>query len=194
MSILNLFIDKEDLSGIISKLNADKEIAFIINTDLDKWKAVEEFLNFDSLLSGPTRLTLWHIPGGLLPLVDLTTKKYDAITSYWTGWTQEGSGTKEPYFGPTCPNIIDFNICMPERNTKGEYGIPKSSFSWSGNTFQKADELTTKWWNRLKSFIKKNSVYVSRYNNSKTKPDVYAFSGAQSKFIEGYKKATIVNW
>ena len=60
--------------------------------------------------------------------------------------------------------------------------IGLSSFEWIGNYYSvagiSANEMTRKYWNRLRRQIKKRAVQIPRSDKEGSKPDFFAFEHA----------------
>jgi len=184
MAWIPMYLNKLDEEELLNFLNKDEEIAFLISNGEKKWKAVKNVSEFTK-----SRIALWHIPSGKLPLLTLNDKE-EWIEEPFLGWTEKRKGRNEnlPYFGAGWPGIIHLNI-----RTGNNKKIGMSSFEWIGNHYSivevSANETTKKYWNRLRRQIKKNSVQISRSDKDGSKPEVYAFNGALDEIEKGKERS-----
>jgi len=128
MPWLGFFADDEDLTILLTRLNEDTEVAFIVPIGIvgpefsdtgaaplqvyrRRWKALPTVCH---LADG--HHSLWHVPAGPLPLVPelppegeglTASRKRPAVPDPWNGWV-EGRQTpafEGPYFGDAHPDI-----------------------------------------------------------------------------------------
>jgi hypothetical protein len=187
MPWLPLYADENDVKRIVSILNEDQDIGFIVfdgmGINKSKWKAINK-------MEGTivTRICLWHIPSGPLPLLNTNNKVISTINNPWEGWEENKTGynASEPYFGAGHVGIIWFN----NRASILDNIISMSSFEWIGNHYsilgQKAPEETEKWWKALRTKIKKISIKIGR--NDTMRPEVYCLPGAKDKIDRGFQR------
>lgn len=97
------------------------------------------------------------------------------ILDPWKGWTASGGMLDtQPYFGPGCHAQIRLELFTryapytdAERNSlpvlvsywaQGRQFLASSCFQWTGGHFGAAPPETTRWWRRLKTWIRKAAV------------------------------------
>ncbi len=144
MAYIYFSIRIEHAPTLLDWLNRDDELAFVVSDGPDRWRAVHKL---DMLLDG--KLTLWHIPGGLL-----FDGGREPIKDPFSGWATQHPGVdaSEPYFGPGHPAIIHLDLKILSRGG--------SKAGWIGNHYrvigQGATSETERWWRRFRSFLKRN--------------------------------------
>jgi hypothetical protein len=151
---------------------------------------------------GEARHCLWHVPSGPLPLLSAgppgsVPGSFDGdwIADPWAGWTERrrGADPQSPYFGPGHVGVIWWDLrlrAMPDPSA-----LPISSFQWAGNKNREAGfpkhESTMRWWNRLRSRIKKVAVKVSRSGPlDGPHPEIWALPSALRGFWAGKPRAS----
>jgi hypothetical protein len=185
MPWLPLYVDNADLQQLLSWLNSDEEIAFIVSDGPKRWKAVSSLDKF-----GRGCYCIWHLPSGPLPLLGLGTIKDSEVPDPWAGWTElrTGADPDTPYFGAGHPGIIWLNARPTAcRNPKA---IGLSSFEWIGNRYRvlgrPAAETTEKWWQRLRKSVKKVSHRIPRVGPCDGPlPEIWAFPSAHVAILSG---------
>jgi hypothetical protein len=102
MPWLPIYADSIDFEEILGWLNASEELAFIVPNGPGRWIAVPTTEAIQK-----SRICLWHIPSGPLPLLHPhPSKKIDPISDPWAGWEELRVGADNPYFGAGHPGII----------------------------------------------------------------------------------------
>lgn len=209
MPYLSFFADEQDATVLLSWLNAEKDIAFIVPDRIHtgpsrKWKAVHTVEQFSE-----NEYSLWHIPGGPLPLlVPTTSRTKTIIQNPWAGWVEQRSGTDDckPYFGPGHPSEIRLKIwtrhqpyTAVERSTlrrqvswyiRDRDLLPASDFQWIGNHYGTAPKQTWSWWRRLARWMPKNTIrvrneYKESSNRKRPGPSFWTFPSAFEKLSNG---------
>jgi hypothetical protein len=180
MAWIPLYLNKSDEKELLTFLNQEDEIAFIVSNGENNWKAVNTINEFPE-----QRIVLWHTPSGKLPLLTPDDSE-EWIEEPSNGWIEKRKGADErtPYFGAGWPGVIHLNI-----RTNNESEIGMSSFEWIGNHYSiigiSASETTKKFWNRLRRQIKKRAVQISRSDREGSKPEVFTFNGALDEIKNG---------
>ena len=108
MPWLPLYLFDDDTVSLLTILNDDPEVAFIISTGIGQWKAAQTLPD----LTG-RRYAIWHVPSGALPLLPaINGDPDDKILDPWQGWTERRAGADPttPYFGPGHPGIFWLNL------------------------------------------------------------------------------------
>lgn len=185
MPWLPLYVDDADSQQLLSWLNTDEEIAFIVSDGPKQWKAVH---SIESIVNG--RYCLWHAPSGPLPLVGHGTIKDGQVRDPWAGWTEvrTGANPNTPYFGAGHPGIVWLNARpISHRNSKA---IGLSSFEWIGNYYRiignPAPEVTEKWWQRLRKAVKKVARRIPREGPCDgADAEIWAFPSAYESILSG---------
>lgn len=223
MPELSFFLDQHDLGLLLERLNADSEIAFIVAGEGEAyrprssnftvqftageltgmmehprhWKAVQ---TVDALADGLH--SLWHIPAGPLPLIDVkrdtapirlmspqNPTRHPSIRDPWSGWV----GTDQ--FGPGCSPWIRLEVwtrhhpyTQHERTVLNQLNafwmnrydmFVVSGFQWTGSHFRPAPPQTQRWWNHMKSWVNRNAVRL------RSDPGFWAFPSALRKLKSG---------
>jgi hypothetical protein len=179
-----MYINDSDLDTLVSWLNTEHDIAFIIGDGPNKWRAVK---NLDVRHDG--RYCLWHCQSGPLPLLHQN-ETVTAVRDPGAGWTEEitGANSAQPYFGPGHPGIYWLNVqCKGEVNSNS---IGLSSFEWIGNWYKpignEAPRVTKAWWDRLKRWVKKHAVQIPREGDwGGPNPEIWAFTSALDEIKNG---------
>jgi hypothetical protein len=135
-----------------------------------RWKAVK---TVEALKDG--QHSLWHIPGGPLPLLDRHGSTRP-IHDPWGGWTEErpGANPTAPYFGPAHPTEIRLDLWTRHRpySAAERTAIPVlysywdsdqdrlvvSDFQWASGRYGPSPSLTKRWWNRLKAWFRRTTT------------------------------------
>ncbi len=179
MPWLPMYLVAEDARSLIGLLNRDQDVAFLVTDGPGRWIARNE-------LSEPSasRISLWHIPSGPLPLLgERTTEPVGQIGDPWSGWTErrQGADSTNPYFGPGHPGVIWLNLRLAARDLQSICGL--SSFEWIGNHYSlignAAKPATEHWWRKLRRNVQKAARKVPRVRLDSPLPaEVYAFPAA----------------
>jgi hypothetical protein len=161
-----------------------------------RWKAVR---TVDALKDGEH--SLWHVPAGPLPLVEMDPGPrpligpegpgYPPIPDPWAGWIGP------PGFGSGCHPWIRLELwtrhrpyTQQERNTLHELNyfwrnqhdmLVVSGFQWTGSHFRKAPPQTQRWWNRVKGWVDRTAVRL------RSDPGFWAFPSALQKLKDGMR-------
>lgn len=184
MAWIPLYLNKSDEKELLTFLNQEDEIAFIISNGENNWKAVNTVNEFPGL-----RIVLWHIPSGKLPLLTPDDSE-EWIEEPYNGWSEkrQSADKRTPYFGAGWPGVICLNI-----RTNDDNKIGMSSFEWIGNHYSaigiSASEKTKKYWNKLRRQIKKNSVQISRSGREGAKPEIFTYNGALTEIENGKERS-----
>lgn len=176
----------DDPGTLLSLLNDDPEVAFIIGDGPGKWKAVETIEAFRD-----RRCMIWHVPSGPLPLLAAVNgDPDDNIADPWCGWTERRAGAIStiPYFGPDHSGHVRLTI----KNLAGgnEPRIGLSGMEWTGSHYARiglpAHPSTQRWWKRLRAAIIRISKKVPRGGPfGDSKPEIYALPDACRAFAKG---------
>lgn len=199
MAWIPMYILDKDLDFLNDWLNQEEEIAFLITNGHKKWIAKEEHdIIADIGTQKFAEYNMWHIPSGQLPLLDpnkggekLKFGKDDwnedgKVDNPWLGWTENrtGANSRVPYFGAGHPGIIHLEVKLPY-----DTEIRMSNFGWIGNHYKiignGANELTEKFWNKLRRMIKKVATQIPRSNYPSGKKEIYAFPTAYEEIKNG---------
>ena len=186
MPWIPMYLADSDADRVLAMLNADEEVAFLVADGPKRWKAIA------SLPTPPTdsRIGMWHIPSGPLPLLAADKQRNGQIHDPFSGWNElrTGADPTTPYFGAGHPGIIWLNACLSpkERNSAG--GM--SSFEWIGNRYSlvgnPAKKTTELWWKFLRRRIQKISKKVPRGGlSSALPPEIFAYPAALALLEEG---------
>lgn len=185
MSWIPLYITEMDLGVISDWLCAETDIALVIRTGEYQWKVIDVF----SIVE-PGEYYLYHIPSGPLPLLDANQKgEGQVVTDPYKGWTGRCNGANSalPFFGTADQAIFTLSVKF---QPQGTIGI--SSFGWVGNHFGiigfPATESSTKWWARLRRWVKSQATRVPR-SGSNT-PEIWAFKHALQRINQGANYAS----
>jgi hypothetical protein len=185
MPCLPMYVDNADLQQLLSWLNSDEEIAFIVSDGSKRWKAVP---SLQKIASG--RFCIWHTPSGPLPLLGDSTVEDTYVNDPCSGWTevQTGADPKTPYFGAGHPGIFWLNARPTAYSNPKVIGL--SSFEWIGNHYRSigrpAPETTEKWWQRLRKSVKKVAHRIPRSGPCDgLRPEIWAFPSAYEAILSG---------
>jgi hypothetical protein len=188
MPWLPLYLFDNDSDILLSLLNDDPAVAFIVSDGVGRWKAIETLNAFVG-----RRHAIWHIPSGPLPLLAAVSSDADGeVDDPWHGWTERRADADPtaPYFGPGHPGIFWFNLKNHPQRYEPTIGI--SSFEWIGHRYSKIGKVvepaTDKWWKRFNATIRKLSTKVPRGGPiGAFKPEIYAMPKAIQAFSDGRK-------
>jgi len=186
MPWIPIYADDTDFQVLHGWLNQNEEIAFVISDGPSRWRAVHTVPSIDS-----RRICLWHIPSGPLPLLHPhPSKRIDSITDPWSGWSglRDGADKSCPYFGAGHPGVFWLNHWPHGRREPQNIGL--SSFEWIGNRYSvigsPAPEVTEKFWQRLRRWIKKMAIQIPRSGPVDGEhPEIWAFPSALAAFRNG---------
>ena len=188
MPWLPCYVSGDDTSILLSFLNQSDDVAFIVADGDGRWKAVTSIPKMDF-----SRLALWNIPSGPLPLLRGHNESIGQIDNPWAGWNEErtGSDPTVPYFGAGHPGIIWFNLKPTQQDiSTGVLVIGLSSFEWIGNHYRvigsSASPFTEKLWKSLRKFLREKGTKVPRGGPSQGTPDeIWALPHALNSFANG---------
>jgi hypothetical protein len=182
------YADEIDFRSILTWLNGEQDIAFIISNGYKKWIAKKIV---DRLEQG--RYCLWHTPSGPLPLLQANpTKQNQMVMNPWNGWKEKRTGADStiPFFGDP-PGVIWLNARPVGREAEKSIGL--SSFEWIGNWYKvirrPANPDTEKFWQRLRRQVKKVGVRIPRTGPiGGPSPEIFAFPSAYQEFTDGHPR------
>jgi hypothetical protein len=134
-------------------LNADPDIAFIVEAGEGRWIATRRM---DSVSSG--RHCLWHCPSGPLPLVGHIGSPVAEVTDpFAVGQKSEAAGTTASHSSAQATPESSGGTSKMNPSELPVSGL--SSFEWSGNHHKiigrPAKPETEAWWKRLRNTIKR---------------------------------------
>ncbi len=194
MAGILMYLSESDVPALLAHLNASEEIAFIVSNGPGRWIAVKPR---ESLAVGSH--CLWHIPSGPLPLFRGANEEPGVITNPFEGWSEvkAGADATRPYFGAGHPGVFWLSIYIwNSHSVPGQMLLGLSSFEWIGNHYRiigsAAKPETEKYWKGLGRWVKKHAVKVPRGGPQQpTKPEIWAFRGAQALFEAGVKGGNV---
>lgn len=180
MPFLSFFADEQDAEILLNWLNAEHEIAFIVQDQTQtgwqrKWKAVHTIDWFTA-----EKYSLWHVPTGLLPL---NAGGSQTISDPWEGWIEQrpGADSRTSYFGSGHPAEIRLELWLrhkPYTNTEratlrnrvswyiGDTDLlPISGFEWIGDRNGKAPTQTWQWWRQLTTWVSETAIRIERFED-----------------------------
>jgi hypothetical protein len=204
MPFLQFFADEHDGEILLSRLNGDDDIAFIIEDKTytghgRRVKAVHTLDRFSS-----ENYSLWHIPAGALPLDSV---KNTWVVDPWDGWiaehwTNDGgpSCSRTPYFGNHFAEIhlklwlrhqpyTDTERATPlplwSYYTGDTDLLPVSGFQWIGN--KSVSPVTWDWWYRLTEWMSNHAIPIGKFELNKRSKEwsFWAFPSAFNKLKSG---------
>jgi hypothetical protein len=159
MPAILIYAMAADLRMVLTHLNADEEIAFLVSAGPGRWRAVEQVPDFE-----PGRTLLWHRPGGPLPLLQPDGTE-TVISDPFAGWTERvaSNAGRVPFFG-SIPAIVTLDV--PPLVAAEEKRVPMSALGWIGQRYQRAGRpaaaATAAWWRRLQRWIGDLGIAVQR--------------------------------
>ena len=184
MAWLPIYADPTDVASILSILNEDADVAFIISDGPKRWKAVRKLAN---LTDG--RYCIWIHSSGGLPLLKPNNEPSMLVADPWVGWTElrTGANPTQPYFGAGDPKIVWFNVRTVGRAVDA---IGLSSFEWIGNHYRLigrgAPDIAEKWWRRFGRRVKKTATRIPRDGPlDGPNSEIWSCRSAQAKFLSG---------
>jgi len=204
MACLLFYADENDFKLILSKLNNDPGIAFIVSDGNRKWIAKNQVGHLDD-----GGYYLWHIPSGKLPLfkegeVDFLGKhlrkrmnilRRPFVEAGWVedpfeGWKElrPCANSTKPFFGST-PKVVEIKI--QTRGTETPASIGLSAFGWIGNRYQVIGKPATKemanWWRRINRWASKTAAekIPRRGQIDGPNPEIWAFPSAYNRIKNG---------
>ncbi len=186
MPWIPFYADESDFWGILDRLNSDPDLAIILAAGRGRWIAKAQL---DDWPDG--KYSLWHIPGGPLPLLPQRSGEAEAvIRDPFAGWKEQRSGLDAtvPFFG-SIPNV--FELCKATRGVDFPHSIGLSSFGWLGNRYRSlglgASKETELWWRRTQGWVKQAAVRkIPRWDIPKApEPEIWAFPEAFRRIEAG---------
>jgi hypothetical protein len=189
MPWLPFYADHVDFAQIIDWLNNNDQLAFLVSDGPRRWRAISDL---DSLTS--SRVCLWHVPSGLLPLLHPNPRRdVSLITDPWSGWEElrTGADPSTPFFGAGHPGVVWFNHRPVSLRNGG--GIGLSSYEWIGNHYRltgnPATPATESFWKLLRKWTQKLSTRIPREGLlDGPRPEIYAFQSAHRAFKSGTQR------
>jgi len=174
---LGFYAHEEDVHLLHQRLDEDPEIAFILQEGPGRWRAVERL----DELQGKTML--WHVPGGPLPLLGRGAGEPDTlIENPFAGWRERRAGldSSVPYFGPSWPSVLLLELYTPGWRGLATDVVPLSGLSYFGGQLEsKAQPTTYRWWRRMRDWVRRHAVLVTRSGPLEgNHADVWAMSAA----------------
>ncbi|WP_309897008.1 hypothetical protein [Archangium sp.] len=174
---MGFYAHAEDVHLLHQRLDEDPEIAFILQEGPGRWRAVERL----DELQGKTML--WHVPGGPLPLLGRGAGEPDTlIENPFAGWRERRAGldSSVPYFGPSWPSVLLLELYTPGWRGLETNIVPLSGLSYfGGQPESKAQPTTYRWWRRMRDWVRRHAVLVTRSGPLEgTHADVWAMSAA----------------
>ena len=185
-----LYLTKRDADFIRRWVNAEPEIAWIIKSNQSGndyvWKAVYEIPEIV-----PQNYCLWHTSSDALSIPSGSAQIPDTpVLDPFAGWNQRltHAAASAPWFGGNLPGPYLFSFA--EVGKKVPQSIARSGLFWAGDQFRSvgkpAHENAKTWWQRLKRFVKKNSVSIPWPEaNAPRTLAAYAFPDAYASMAEG---------
>lgn len=194
MAWLPMYMDNQDIAEVLSHLNDDGQMAFIVSSGNGGWRAVASLSELR-----PGRHCLWHVPSGPLPLFRGAATEPGLVVNPFAGWVEEkpGADPAEPYFGAGHPGVIWLNFrATTTQPLSGQSEIGLSSFEWIGNHYKAvgsaAKPATEAYWNALRRWVKKKAVKVPRGGIAQsTPPEIWAFPEAVDLLKQGAKGGNV---
>jgi hypothetical protein len=185
MPWLPIYADEEDSNAILTFLNSDAGVAFIVSAGPGTWIARDAL---DTIADH--RACLWHVPSGPLPLLHRLAPTTN-VDDPWAGWVGQtpAPGRTTPYFGPGHPGVIWWNIRIKSHGADTATPIGLSSFEWIGNRYSPAPRSTIQWWAGLRRFVRKQAMRIPRSGPlDGPRPEIWALPSALAKFRLGFPR------
>lgn len=187
MPWLPMYVNQEDSRLLLTLLNEDTDIAYVVSNGKKKWKAIK---SIQSIHDG--RYCLWHIPSGPPPLMGGLLKE-GWVKDPWAGWKEKRTGADptQPYFGSGHPGIIWLNLIT--RSIREPEKIGLSSFEWIGNHYKSigrpASDVTKEWWKQLRKSIAKVAVKLPREDGVNLENEIFTFPDTAREIANGRDRA-----
>jgi hypothetical protein len=182
---VTFYAHEEDVPLLHRRLNEDPEIAYILQDGPGHWRAVEQLEE----LHGKTML--WHIPGGPLPLLGRGGGEPDIpIEDPFAGWQarREGLDRSVPYFAGH-PSALQLELYTPGWRGLETDIMPLSALSYYGDLFIKAQPTTRNWWRRMRAWMRRHAMLITRSGPLKSPhADVWALPAALRAIHAGLKR------
>lgn len=187
MGWLPMYINEDDAKVVCSWLSEERDIAFIVSSGPKKWRAEERLDEY-----GDARYCVWHCRSGPLPLLRKMLPD-GRISNPWKGWKQKitGGDPTIPYFGPGHPGVYWLDLRTRSQRNPGALGL--SGISWIGDYYKAlgnpAPEVTKKWWQRLRRWVKKQAIRIPRKGPCDgPNPEIWTFPSAFREIQNGRKR------
>jgi len=201
------YADKADIALIVTRLNNDADIAYILRGWWGRWKACR---TVEDLEDGS--YCLWHVPGG--PIASYVEGKADilgnalrkrmgiagnmleehgVVQDPWKGWKgPHVTGQKNVPFLGTKPNIIDLSIHTS--GSEGRDSIGLSCFGWIEQRYASigspASKATVEWWKRLERWVSEHATgRIPRFGPANgPDPEIWGFPSAHERILHGTRR------
>jgi hypothetical protein len=201
MPFLSFFADDQDGEILLNQLNADDDIAFLIEDKTytgngHRVKAVPTLDRFSCEI-----YSLWHIPSGELPL-DLGKNTW--VVDPWNGWITDrwSEDGKTPYLSNHFAEIrlhlwlrhqpyTEAELANPIRSSsyyiRDSDLLPVSEFLWIGDYFKPAPLETWRWWIQLTKWMSNHTIPIGEFelDNTSQTFSFWAFPSAFNKLKGG---------
>lgn len=185
-----------DIEVVRDWINAEPDVSWIVKSRQEGNTCY--WTLFDQLAAVAERryYTLWNKQVGPVrtPVAPLQ-GEYKIVRDPYNGWSQEleRKAQSVPWFGEDHRHLVI--LWFAETSRLGPGYIGRSGFSWSGNRFRvlgdSAHPEVSRWWNRLKRFIKRNSIQVPWPEDVPgTRHIAYVFADAWEKRKQGKRLST----
>jgi len=189
MAEILIYMVEDDVPILVDWLNGEENVAWVLKVAqvgcLYRWQA------FHTIASvAPGEYCLWHtqfqrltIPSGSPRVMDT------AILDPFLGWNQwlDHDRAQTPWFGALHPG--PFHFCYNPKGHEAPNSIGRSGFSWLADYFRPighgADLDSKKWWQRLRRFVKKETVRVSWPPDIDSRLRAYVFPRANEMHMLG---------
>lgn len=199
MPSLALYLEVEDLRLLVDRIDSDDELAWIVPRRGGGWVARP---SLDIKLA--RWVTLWHTPGGPLPLLvpvagSRRLERRGWIADPFAGWPDEFGGAElEPRLGDP-PGVFRLRLCVRggpgERPDQPEVGL--SALGWIGRHYAAIgsvpEKSTERCWNRLRTWVMATGVRISRRDpleaERASRLDAFAFPAALAAIRAGMPRA-----
>lgn len=185
-----LYLTNNDANLVREWINSEPDIAWIVKEAQVgcsyRWKVANEIAEMES-----KDYCLWHKRSSPLTIPSGSSKIEDTvILNPYEGWSQtlDHENANTPWFGAAAPGPFDFRF--RENGRESNHSIGRSGFTWLGNYFssigKSAPEVSEKWWQRLRRFVKKNGMGIPWPGPiGSGKVGAYAFPEAYDQILAG---------
>jgi hypothetical protein len=166
MPNISSYANKVDSKPVVSWLNDESQLAYIVPDGANRWKAVRAIGDERSLFG--KWLYLWHVASGPLPLCQpkRVSGPDPMIEDPFNGWQEKEQGADKtlPWFGSAYPGVFLFSLHPTSRYIKyannptrqfadpGMRVLGRSDFGWVGRAYHPKAE-TISLWKRLERFM-----------------------------------------
>tara|TARA_R110002072_G_scaffold209080_1_gene366581 strand:- start:3126 stop:3704 length:579 start_codon:yes stop_codon:yes gene_type:complete len=185
MGSFPIYLADSDADLLVDRLNKDEQIAFFVPREGGGWIAASTLERFDQ---PQYRYTLWHVPSGPPRLRGPEARE---IADPWAGWDEPRPGADPvvPYFGPGEPRTFRLTLRL-HGTARDPTDIGLSGFEWIGDHYRSignpAPDGARRWWNRFRSWAKRNAKRVPRGGLSESTPgEIWAFPVALKRMEQG---------